>query len=270
MPLVTVNNVKINYIEQGLGDEAIVFVHGLSGSIRDWRKVLRRLPKEYHAYALDQRGHGQSEKPGSYQLTEMIEDIYVFSQELQIGRFTYVGHSMGGTLGLRFALDHSDVLKASVLVAHWPVHEWMTPDIQAPILAMTGADDYPSAMKSIFGSPEMVRDTLSQMFATPPSEELMNEVVNDVMATDLAAIGDCYTWLLSSGLELHLRDIRVPTLVVAGAKDPISPDTSRRDAFGIKEGRFELFEDTGHFLPVENPQELADLLISFIKELNQM
>ena len=63
MPSVTVNNVKINYIEQGVGDEAVVFVHGLSGSIGHWREVLGRLPKEYHAYVLDQRGHGQSEKP---------------------------------------------------------------------------------------------------------------------------------------------------------------------------------------------------------------
>ena len=269
MPSVTVNNVKINYIEQGAGDEAVVFVHGLSGSIGNWREVLGRLPKEYHAYALDQRGHGQSEKPGSYQLTELAEDIYAFSRELGIGRFTYVGHSMGGTLGLRFALDHPDVLKASVLVAHFPVHEWMTPDMQAPLLAMTGSDDFPSAIKSMFGSPEMIRGTLGQMFATPPSEEIMNEVVNDAMAADPAAIGDCYVWMLSSGLEPYLGDIRVPTLVVAGAKDPTSPDASRRDANGIKGCRFELFEDSGHHIPIESPQKLVDLLTSFIEDASK-
>ena len=40
MPSVTVNNVKINYIEQGSGDEAVVFVHGIGGSAGDWREVL--------------------------------------------------------------------------------------------------------------------------------------------------------------------------------------------------------------------------------------
>ena len=228
--------------------------------------MLERLPKEYHAYALDLRGHGQSEKPGSYQLTELAEDIYAFSRELGIGRFTYVGHSMGGTLGLRFALDHPDVLETMVLVGHFPVHEWMTPDMQAPILAMTGSDDYPSAMKVIFGSPEMIRGTLGQMFPTPPSEELMNELVNDAMATDPAAIGDCFAWMLSSGLEPHLVDIRVPTLIMVGAKDPSSPDATKQDANGIKGCRFELLEDSGHFLHIESPQKFDDLLTSFIKD----
>jgi pimeloyl-ACP methyl ester carboxylesterase len=268
MPSVTASNMKINYIEQGAGDEAIVFVHGLAGSIGNWREVLERLPEEYHAYALDQRGHGQSEKPGSYQITEFAEDIYAFSRALGIGRFTYVGHSMGGTVGLRFALDHPDVLKAMVLVAHFPVNEWMTPDMQAPLLTMTGSDDYPSAMKSIMGSPEMIRGTVGQMFATPPSEELMNELVNDAIATDPAAIVDCYTWMPSSGLEPRLGDIRIPILVVSGAKDPTSPDAQRRDANGIKGCRFEVFEGSGHFVPIDRPQKLVDLLTSFIKDVS--
>ena len=70
---VTINNVKINYIEQGEGDEVIVFVHGYAGSLGNWKSVLELLPKEYHAYALDQRGHGQSDNPGSYQLAEFVE-----------------------------------------------------------------------------------------------------------------------------------------------------------------------------------------------------
>ncbi len=269
MPSVTVNNAKINYIEQGAGDEAIVFVHGMAGAIGTWRQVLELLPKEYRAYALDMRGHGQSGKPGSYQLTEFVEDIYAFSRELGIGRFTYVGHSMGGTLGLRFALDHPDVLKAMFLVAHFPVHEWMTTDMQAPVLAMTGSDDYPSAMKFMFGSPDMTRGVLASMFATPPSGELMNEVINDAMATDPAAIGDCFTWMLSSGLEPRLGDIRVPTLILVGAKDPTSPDGSRRDANAIKGGRFELFEDAGHFIPIESPQKFVDMLINFIEDVSK-
>jgi pimeloyl-ACP methyl ester carboxylesterase len=144
----------------------------------------------------------------------------------------------------------------------------MTPDMQAPLLAMTGSDDVPSAMKSIMGSPEMVRGTVGQMFATPLSEERMNEVIEDAVATDPAAIGDCYAWMLSSGLEPHLGDIRVPTLIVAGGKDMQPVDAVRRDANGIKGCRFELFEDTGHFVPVESPQKFVDLLTSFIKEVS--
>ena len=165
MPSVTVNNVKINYVEQGSGDEAVIFVHGYSGALGNWKYVLEQLPKEYHAYALDLRGHGQSGKPGSYQLTELAEDIYAFSRELGIKEFTYVGHSLGGKIGYKFALDHPDVLKAMVLVAPAPAHDFVPPDELAAVKDM---------ITSSFGSPEALRGFMAQQFATPPSEEILN------------------------------------------------------------------------------------------------
>ena len=131
MPSVTVNNVKINYIEQGAGNEALIFIHGYAGGLGDWREALNRLPKDYHAYVLDLRGHGQSDRPGSYKLTEFVEDIYAFSQELEISQFTYVGHSLGGKIGYQFAIYYPDVLRAMVLVAPSPAHDFIPPDQQA-------------------------------------------------------------------------------------------------------------------------------------------
>lgn len=259
MSSVTANNAKINYIEQGAGDEAVVFVHGLGGSIGHWREILERLPKEYHAYALDLRGYGQSERPGSYQLTEFVEDIYAFSWELGIGRLTYVGHSMGGKIGYQFALDHPDVLKALVLLAPSPAHVYLPPDQLAAMI---------EGVKSAFGSPEKLRGfwALIQTFTTP-NEELVNEWVNYVMAADPAAIGECAAWYLSTDLEPQLGDMRVPTLIVAGAKDSIQVDWLRRNANGIKGCRFEVWEDDGHALLVESPQKVVDLLTSFIKDV---
>ena len=148
MPSVTINNVKINYVEQGSGDEVVVFVHGFAGGLRDWRETFNRMPKEYHAFALDQRGHGQSDRPGSYKLTEFVEDIYAFSQELGIGPFTYVGHSLGGKIGYQFALDHPDVLKAMVLATPAPAHDFIPMDQQSGFLDM---------VTSAWGSPEGLR-----------------------------------------------------------------------------------------------------------------
>lgn len=57
--------------------------------------------------------------------------------------------------------------------------------------------------------------------------------------------------------------------VVAGAKDKSSTlDIVRPTANGIKGSRFEVFEDSSHFLPMESPQELVDLLTSFIKDVS--
>ena len=259
MPSVTVNNVKINYIEQGAGDEVVVFLHGFSGALGNWREVLELLPKEYHAYALDLRGFGQSEKPGSYQLTEFVEDIYAFSRELGIERFTYVGHSLGGKIGYKFALDHPDMLKAMFLVAPAPAHDFVPPD-QLPAVK--------DMMTSSFGSPEAVRGFMTEQFAAPPSEEILNELTNDAMAADAAAKEECCDWWLSTNLEPQLGDISVPTLIVAGAKDSLPVDWERRYTNSINGCRFEVWEDNGHMIPQESPQKLVDLLTSFIKDVS--
>lgn len=260
MPSVTVNNVNINYIEQGAGDEVIVFVHGYCGALGNWREVLELLPKEYHAYALDMRGHGQSGKPGSYQLTEFVEDIYAFSREMGIGRFTYVGHSLGGKIGYKFALDHPDVLKAMFLVAPAPAHDFIPPDQQAAM-----KDQF----TSLFASPEALGGFMPQQFATPPSEEILNELINDAMAVDPAARELCCDWWISTNLEPQLGDIRVPTFIVAGAKDQLPVDFQRRYANEIKGCRLEVFEDGGYMIPLESPQKVVDLLTSFIKDVSK-
>ena len=258
---VTVNGVKINYIEQGSGDEFIIFVHGYAGTKGAWKEVLELLPKEYHAYALDQRGHGQSARPGSYQLTEFVEDICAFSQELGIERFTYVGHSMGGKIGMKFALDHPDVLKALVLVCPAPAfafHPDMVPAIK-------------EGMRAMFASPESIRGYVeSEINGRPVSKERINDMINDMSSIDPAAIEGCADFLFSTDLLPQLGDIRSPTIIVVGAEDmSVTLDIARPTANAIKGSRFEILKDSSHFLPIESPQELVDLLTSFIKEVSK-
>ena len=256
---VMVNNVKINYVEQGAGDEVVIFVHGYAMAKETWKDVLELLPKEYHAYALDQRGHGESGRAGSYQPTEFIEDIYAFSQELGIEKFTYVGHSMGGKIGMKFALDHPGVLKALVLVCPSPA--FALPDMVPVMIEGTTA--------MLAATPESIRGFLESEIIKPVSEERINDTANHFLAMDPAAIEGCVDFIYSYDLIPQLGDIRAPTLVVAGAKDKSSTlDIIRPTADGIKGSRLEIFEDSSHFLPIESPQEFVDLLTSFIKDVS--
>lgn len=257
---VTVNGVRINYVEKGTGDEAIIFVHGYSGALGNWKYVLKLLPEEYHSYALDLRGFGQSEDPGSYKLTEIVEDIYAFSQELEIERFTYVGHSLGGKIGYKFALDHPDVLKAMFLVAPAPAHDFIPQEQRAAFLGQ---------ITSVFGSQDLLRGFIAEDFATSPNEEFINEFLNDAMAADSVAQEECAVWWVSTNLEPQLGDIMVPTFIVAGEKDRLPLDLERRYADAIKGCRFEILEDVGHMMPYERPQRLVDLLTGFIKDVSK-
>lgn len=258
---VTVNGIKINYVEQGSGDEFIIFVHGYASAKGAWKEVLELLPKEYHAYAIDQRGHGQSGRPGSYRLTEFVEDIYAFSQELGIERFTCVGHSMGGKIGMKFALDHPDVLKALVLVC--PAPAFAFPPAMVPVIK--------EGMGAMFASPESIRGYVeSEINGRPVSKERIDDMVNDMSSIDPAAIEECGDFLFSTDLIPQLGDIRAATIIVVGAEDKsITLDVAKPTADAIKGSRLEVFEDTSHFLPLESPQELVDLITSFIKDVSK-
>ncbi|MFC1919779.1 alpha/beta fold hydrolase [Chloroflexota bacterium] len=260
MPSVTVNGVEINYVEQGSGDEVVIFAHGYFSAKENWKEVLELLPNEYHAYVLDQRGHGQSGRPGSYQLTEFVEDIYAFSQELGIERFTYVGHSMGGKIGMKFALDHPDVLKALVLVC--------------PVIAFALPPDQVSAIlernTATMATPETIRGYLEWEMAKPISEERINDTVNNFMVVDRAVIAEWAEYNLFTDLMPQPWEIRAPTFVVAGAKDKTVPlDTVRPTINAIKGSHLEVFEDCSHFLPMESPQELVDMITSLIKDVSK-
>lgn len=257
---VTVNGVRINYVEQGKGDEAIVFVHGYSGALGNWKYLLELLPEEFHAYALDLRGFGQSEKPGSYKLEEIIEDIYAFSQELGIEQFTYVGHSLGGKIGYKFALDHPDVLKAMFLIAPAPAHDFI-PSEQRPAFI--------EQIISVFGSQEALQAFIAEDFAKPPSEEDLNEFINDVMEADPSAKEQCALWWVSVNLEPQLGNISVPTFIVIGEKDRLPLDWEKRYASAIKGCRFEVLEDASHMAQYDIPERLVNLLTSFIKEVSK-
>lgn len=259
---VTVNGVKINYVEQGSGDEVVIFVHGYASAKGFWKDVLELIPKEYHVYALDLRGHGKSERPGSYQLTEFVEDIYAFSQELGIKRFSYVGHSMGGKIGMKFALEHPEVLNALVLVS--PAAAFAFPPDQVPEIR--------EGMSTMFATPESIRGYVEwETDGRPVSEERKQDAVNDMSSADPVAKEKIADWLFSTDLMPQLGDVMAPTLIVTGAQDKTAPldMVVRPTADAIKGSRLDVFEDNSHFLPIENPQELVDLLTSFIEDVSK-
>ena len=162
---------------------------------------------------------------------------------------------------MKFALEHPDVLNALVLVS--PTAAFAFPPDQVTAIK--------EGTKAMLATPESIRGYVEwEINGRPVSEKRINDTVNDLSSIDPAAIEKCADWLFSTDLIPQLGDIRAPTLVVTGAQDKSTTlDVVRPTADAIKGCRFEVFEDNSHFLPIESPQELVDLLTSFIKDVSK-
>ncbi|MBW2091906.1 MAG: alpha/beta hydrolase [Deltaproteobacteria bacterium] len=118
MTILKVNNVNLNYEQIGQG-EAVVFLHGYTGSTKDWQNQIPLVAEKFKAIAIDHRGHGKSEAPSKeddYSVKIFSEDVYALLNALNIRRCCLVGHSMGGFMSLQFVMDHPEMVKALVLV----------------------------------------------------------------------------------------------------------------------------------------------------------
>jgi pimeloyl-ACP methyl ester carboxylesterase len=105
---------EFSYLEEGEGDP-VVFLHALGRSGSDWRQVIQGMSDVWWCLALDQRGHGDSVRPGDYSFESMQEDLSAFIDALGLDKFSLVAHSMGGTVGWLYAEKTPDRLSGLVV-----------------------------------------------------------------------------------------------------------------------------------------------------------
>src|SRR4029453_13019550 len=111
--------VTLSYVEQGdPSGVPMVLLHGVSDSWHSFEPVLPHLPGSIHAFALTQRGHGDSDSTITcYRTRDFGADVEAFVNSHGLGPVVVVGHSMGSTHAMRFAIDHPRRTLAVVLLA---------------------------------------------------------------------------------------------------------------------------------------------------------
>src|SRR5918994_608871 len=96
-----------------------VFIHGFGGHAEQWQYQLQTFSQENRVIALDLRGHGLSDKPGTgYDMPQLIQDLETALTLLKVkGKFVLVGHSYGGAIVAEYALKHPDRVERLILMA---------------------------------------------------------------------------------------------------------------------------------------------------------
>ncbi len=105
---------KLFFREYGKG-QPLIILHGIFGISDNWVTFARNVEDRFRVFIPDQRNHGQSPHDPTFNYFALCSDLYDFIEEHELEDPIILGHSMGGKVAMRFALENPDILKALVV-----------------------------------------------------------------------------------------------------------------------------------------------------------
>jgi len=253
----------IRFVEQGeRGGEALIFIHGWPDSWFSWSRLLALLPEGYRAFALDQRGFGDSEQPdGGYTIEQLAADVVAFMDAVGVARATLIGHSMGTFVARRVAVTAPERVTGLVLIgsAVTAVNA-VTQEVREQLAPLT--DPLPESF---------VREFQASAIYLPLPEAFFEGIVAASLQAPAWVWQRMFDGLLAFGDGDRLGRIAVPTLILWGDRDALFSDAEeqQRLAAAIPGARLTILTETGHSPNWERPEEVAAALDAFLERAGQ-
>jgi len=267
---------RVHYTVEGpSGRPTIVLVHGFAASMHTWSPWIERLRRDFRLIAVDLPGHGLTRTPEGYRPSmdrnaDLIDEL---TTRLGVGRFVLAGNSMGGAVSWNFALRHPERLEGLILVnaAGWP-GEAASSGPPPLVFGMLGSPVGRGVIKAF--DPRLLAG--GALKAAYVDKHLVDKVLIDRYA-ELAMAQGRRDVLLSgrSAPEAQITretfaSIRVPTLVMSGAKDRIIPvDDQREIAKAIPGAVYVEYPEAGHVPMEQIPDVSAEDVRRFVNGLSE-
>lgn len=228
----------------------LVFIHGAGGDHQRWVRQMKSGVPDWKSVAVDLPGHGASEG-------EPMESITVYAEVLrdliELNTFPrpviLVGHSMGGSIALKTALNYSESVDGLVLIgsgARMPVNEKMLGQLKEGTFN-------PGFLKIAYGpnvQPSFLQQELA-LLASVPQQKLYK----DFMACNLFDVSE------------RLAYIEVPTLILVGDQDKMTPvKASQFLNKNITNSILKIIPGAGHHLMLENPEATNQAIYEFLNK----
>lgn len=260
----TDDGATIHTVSAGTGP-SVVLVHGLTSNMDDMGPLAERfLDAGYQVIGVDQRGHGQSTVGAEgFGIPRQAEDLAAVLNMLGVKDALYVGHSMGGMVGMQLALDYPGVMEhrvgAMALVA--TMADCTT--LRARTALKLGSNPFSERMAAIPEDRMVVAGGLVA-FGSDPNLTQIKHALATTMKCDPQSRIDATAGLLEFNVESRLPQITEPTVVVAGDQDHMtSLDANRTIASGIPRAELKIMEGAGHMVIWESVDEVAETIIEF-------
>ena len=269
------DGLRVAYMDEGKGDQTLLFIHGLGSYAPAWKKNIEGLKNEFRCIAIDLPGYGHSSK-GDYpgDMLFYADVIARLIRKLDLQQVTLVGHSMGGQIAITTGLGYPELIRQLVLVAP------------------AGYETFTNGQRQWFRevlTPDAVRLTtvnqIRENFATnfyrfPKDAQFM---IDDRIAMRSA---DDFRWYCDiipknvKGMVDHpvyefLPQLTMPVLSLFGEYDNLIPnrflnggrtaEIARQGSSRIPQSVLVMIEHAGHFVQYEKSEEVNAAIRGFLK-----
>lgn len=266
-----VDGLRLHYVVEGRGP-AVILVHGLGGFAESWRHNIRPLASRATVFALDLPGFGGSSKPRTrYRLAYFAAALRGFMDTLGLAQASLVGHSLGGAVGVTYALTHpSRVERLALVGALVPGCGYRPPWIYR-LVALRGIGE----VLSLGGCPKVYKTALARCFHTPDRGEVDFFVDHRYAARSDWAARAAYLATLRDvriDFEAHARDYRralatlaLPVLLIHGRQDHVVPPEHCAEVAGVLGyAAVRWLDACGHFPQIEHVGAVNGWLVDFL------
>ncbi|MDM0085121.1 alpha/beta hydrolase [Variovorax sp. J31P179] len=245
------NGIRQHYLryggtEGGRGErDAVILLPGITSPAVTWGFVAERFSRHFDTYVLDVRGRGLSEASDTldYSLDAQAADLIAFAGALGLRRYAFVGHSMGGRIGIRAAAQQPAGLTRLVAV---------DPPVSGP-----GRRPYPAQLPWYVDSIRMARRgiTLEEMrgFCPTWSEEQLRLRAQWLHTCDERAIVTSFEAFQTDDIHADVARLRVPTLLLTAERgDVVRPSDVEELRALAPELQAHRVAGAGHMIPWDN------------------
>jgi pimeloyl-ACP methyl ester carboxylesterase len=248
----------LHYEVYGRG-RPVILLHGWLGSWELWQETMTYLGSYYRTYALDFWGFGESgNKRPSFSVIDYVSMVNQFMEQLGILRAPLVGHSMGGTVSLKMAIDHPERVTKVVVIGS-PVDG----DSLALLLKLAGLR---WIAWLVYHNLWALRLGLKMVSRRITRDSRWSEMINqDLSRVTLESFLLSIASLRQTDLTPAVHTIQVPVMGMYGTQDNIVHPNQWRPICALAPyPQIQRFNHSGHFPMLDDPQRFMHTLHEFL------
>ena len=264
MPKVKVNNITLNYDQQGSG-EPLILIPYLAADYACYAFQVAEYAKHFTCISIDLRGTGESDKPAGVYSTELFaDDVAAFMQALNIPKAHISGLSLGAATGMWLAAKYPERVKSLSLHSGWTKTD--------PFLK-TVVEGWQVTARALGSVPEMIILGIfpwcftPELYAEKPDYiQSLADFVHGRPAQPLEAFIQHSNAVIAHDVEGRLNNSTVPTQITFGRHDLVtSLRFAKRISSGFKEPEVVIFEGCAHAPIYEKVDEFNQKTLAFLQ-----